>query len=204
MTDTTCELAAIRLRIRKLDRHNRACVRLLALAAIVGGTALLTAAKFNAGTVEASRFLLKDDDGKTVGELENGPKGPRLFFYGDDGQSRVGLFATDGTSGLVLNTKEMTRKVTCYASDDETGVNLDRRGKLRSVLAVEKNGTTAFVMKDADGTPRLTFLDSAKATGLALTRPPGKENGAFLLNEGGSILELIDAKGKVAFRRAEK
>jgi hypothetical protein len=203
---TVEQVAELRQRIARLGQRNQQTARALVALVAVVGVGLLSAARFNrAETITASRFVLRDADNKIAAELENGPKGPRLFLYGDDGQSRVGLFTTETTAGLVLNTTELTRKVTMYASDEETGINLDRRGKLRSVVAVQRNGTTAFVTKDDNGDARLTLIEMGDTAGMALTRKPAKENAALLINSEGTILEMIDSSGKYLFRKsAEK
>jgi hypothetical protein len=77
-------------RVTHLERQNRrmswALLGLAALA-LAGLTSVTVAAAAAPAVVEASQFILKDDDGSKRGEIVVGPGGGgRVLLYGRDGR----------------------------------------------------------------------------------------------------------------------
>ena len=204
MTEVFRELPLLQARLRRLERRARLYRAGLALLLVAASTGLLAAATTGrADTVEATKFILKDAAGRTVMKWDTGPNGPRMFFYAEDGNSRVGIILDKGNPSLTLNTGESTRVALVSADEDETGLVLKRRNVVRMASVITKSGDAVLTLKD-NGKAKCYLIDSDDYTGLGLRGPNRKANAGFAVLKTGPVVELIDDDGKRVFARPEK
>ena len=126
-----------------------------------------------------------------------------MFFYAEDGNSRVGILLDKGNPSLTLNTGESTRLAIVSADEDETGLVLKRRNVVRLASVITKSGDAVLTLKDS-GKAKCYLIDSDDYTGLGLLGPNRKANAGFAVLKTGPVVELIDDDGKRVFVRPEK
>jgi hypothetical protein len=153
VTDCLNRLEAKQRRLRWI------CAVLVLLSVIQTGVVLYVACPVGSWlglprTVEASRFVLVDEQGRVRGEWEV-DQGPRLVLSTEDGIPRATLWVNNnGASSVMLldNKNGAGRAAILSAYDDEAALNLLDAKTLRAALAVNK-GQTGLQLFDAQGKP---------------------------------------------------
>lgn len=98
-------------RLAHLERAHRRLKAVLALALLLGAGGVLLGATCGPGPVEATRFVLRDGQGRERGVLEMAESGgPQLLLIGPEGDLPVALFAAPGgVRGITLSEGEAVR-----------------------------------------------------------------------------------------------
>jgi hypothetical protein len=148
-TYRSTEAATIMERLEHLERQNRRLKRVLVLGFILLGCVALMGASKKGRVIQATEFLLKDNDGQTRASLKMGSAGPHLAFYDANGKAvrallgllpsgpALGLYDSDGKNRISLAISPKGANLTFNDSDE----------KLRSELGMLEEG------------PKLLFLD---------------------------------------------
>jgi hypothetical protein len=152
------------------------------------------------GKVEATAFVLRDDEGRiraTLSGLNGG--GAAVSFYDTKKHLRllVGMNA-GGQPNIQLNdAKEVGRAVLGLDENDSPGCDLsDRQGRRRVRLNVVDRGgeqPAALTFTDGRGSARVTLMHSEKLSGLTLTGP-GEENLSSIVTFEGTAISMIQGK----------
>ncbi|OJW12376.1 MAG: hypothetical protein BGO49_21220 [Planctomycetales bacterium 71-10] len=172
---------------RRLERERRRW-RIVGTVLTVGVGLMATAgAAMNeaAKPVEASEFILRDQEGRARAALTIRPDGtPGLAFYDEKATMRMSLdLGADGDN-----------------DDDTPGVNIyGRDGELRAAMAIRPDGTPGLGFFDKGRNPRLS-LDMAgdESTGVNIYGPGGVLRAAMAIRPDGTPgLGLFDEAGRV-------
>src|SRR3989338_10400780 len=87
----TSEWTAVMKRLEKVEKQNRRFKQIGALALILAGSVLLMGQASPQRTVEATRFVLKDANGKSRAEWITSPSVAALIFDNDAGYASLVL-----------------------------------------------------------------------------------------------------------------
>jgi hypothetical protein len=141
--------------------------------ALAGGF-LMMAVGESPRTVEAEKFVLKDDGGKAGAVLAMTPSGPSLSFFDAEGKRRM-------TMGL--------------GSNGPAVVLFDAHGKSQSWLYSTKD-LGGLVVQGGPAEPRMELRASAAGTNLTLFDEKGEGRVRLSLQGTEPVLRVRDAEGK--------
>jgi len=102
MEPGTSEFAAVMNRLERLEIQNRRFKQIGALALILLGSVFLMGQASPPRTVEATRFVLKDANGKSRTEWTASPSVAALIFDDAAGYASLVLQVDDGNPSLIL------------------------------------------------------------------------------------------------------
>lgn len=194
------------------------------LKATLPALCLVSAGAFVAGstrkrTLEAERFILRDEQGKMRALLGMSPTGPslgiydvasrkrlemalrhdepRLVLYDARGNPMSWFFCTQGASGLALAGKGAARGVEILAGPRGNGVALCDEGGTERARIEYREHAPSVNLRDAKGHLRaaLQLMDNQPV--FALYDGRNKRHGGWAATPDGSALGLYDANGKV-------
>jgi hypothetical protein len=170
-------------------------------------------------TIEAERFILRDEQGKMRAVIGMSPTGPsvaiydrevrkrlemalrqdepRLVLYDAGGNPMSWLFCTRGASGLALAGKGAARGVEILAGARGNGVALCDEGGTERARIEYREHAPSVNLRDAKGNLRaaLQLMDNQPV--FALYDGRNKRHGGWAATPDGSALGLYDAEGKV-------
>lgn len=127
MDKRDADLSDVRFRIEKLERENRRMKRIVALAALIGGSLLLMGQAKPSRTVEAESFLLRDSQGGLRATLDMWHEAPMLRLYDKSGVARAWLSVMgNGEPGLTFYDAAGNQMVMLSAVKDGAGLWLNR------------------------------------------------------------------------------
>jgi hypothetical protein len=179
-------LEKLEIGLVRAKRHNRllltVVIMVFGLLAIAATSDMSSREKI----IEANRFNLLDENGKTRAFLATNKDGTLLAMVGSDGKRRVCLAVANDEPGLALYDADgKLRASLTLLKDGPTLALSDDNGKPRDVLATNKDG------------PMLTLLDGNGKNRACLginktTTPDGK-----VITYPESSLLLFDPNGKV-------
>lgn len=177
MNNDCSEENTLHRRVEKLERQNRA-FKGLATAAVV----FMIGAGFLAGqqpaekTLEANRFVLKDEGGNLRAALEMVEGGPMLRLFDSAGRPRIVEAVTVIGSSIGM---------------------LDAAGKPRAALGSTLTGEPTLTLFDDEGKPRCALAAPNGIPGMILYDANRKQRLAVNLNSSGTpTIALMDTNGK--------
>lgn len=191
-TDTPMETVLTRL--DAVERANRRMKIVGAVVLVLVGAGLLMAqAKPGKRVVEAEKFVLKGEDGKTRGQWLVNPRGVMKLMLQDKDETPRGEWNVElnGTTRLFLHGKAGTPQVVLVA----------HQSGMSSVSLFDQNGPRGFWDMGSDGSLSLTLYDkdansrAVLGTTEFLTTSTGTK-----VTTSESSLVLYDKAGKVIFQ----
>ena len=192
-------------RIETLERENRilrvwaGIVALLFVAILLRASPLVSQGK--PGKVEATAFVLRDDEGRiraTLSGLNGG--GAAVSFYDTKKHLRllVGMNAGGQPSIQLNDANEVGRGVFGLDENDAPGCDLnDRQGRRRLRLNVadrEGGQPSALTFYDAQGKARVALMNADKLSGLTLAGPDEELRSVVGAGSNGTALSMILTK----------
>jgi len=201
-----------------LMRENRAGVAGFALSMLIGACLMVAMERPNR-TVEAEKFILRDETGKVRGALgmtPNGPSfslfdeqgrrratlglgsnGPALVLYDPDGKSRSWLYSAGELTGLVLQGGEAKQRAELAVSTMGANLGLfDANGETRARMGIRGNDP-AVNFRDANGKIRAALGIEGTEPVFALYDANEKRRAGLAVTREGPALGLYDANGKI-------
>lgn len=133
-------------RLEKVEKELAAAKRQIRRLVIGGAVALvcvaiLVAASLRPAQVQARKFVLVDENGKTRAMLAVDEDGPRLRLTDEDGKARAELCVVRTGPVLNLSDKNGSARAGLCVLKDGPVLDLDKgNGKTRALLAVEEGG----------------------------------------------------------------
>lgn len=141
-------------RLDALERRNRWLTRTVMLMGLAFVALVAVGWTSPDGTVEATKFVLRDKDGKertSLGTTDDGTTA--LKFLDADGEMRAVIHvAAGGKPSLGLYDAKGIRAKVCVDTDGSAGIEiLDANGKTRAALGLLDDGSPHLLLKDAEG-----------------------------------------------------
>jgi hypothetical protein len=191
-------------RIERLEKQNRWLKRgMVALVATVGACVVMAADAPKAKIVDAEKFVLRDNDGRTRAVLEIGTHGPRLALLSKDGNDQAVLYVNkDESPGLVLVGPKRDKMIALAETEEEQALLFQQRGAKRLVLATDKAGEALLTFRDGRDKVRTILSGYPADPGLIVNDRGGQNRVRLILEKGEARLELRDEKGKLLLRDA--
>jgi hypothetical protein len=156
MTIDTPEMQTILRRIETVEKENRQLRRIglsvVLMAIVVFGMGQASPTP----TVEASKFVLRDTQGRARAELGMDMDNPTLTFHDSRGYPLIALTADDEPF-LVLNRAGNEEQVTLTAGKDVYGLTLFGKERRKRAMVAVHNDSPAFSLFDEAGKERVVI-----------------------------------------------
>jgi hypothetical protein len=189
------------------------------LFSVLAGGFLMMAAGESPRTLEAEKFVLKDDGGKAGAVLAMTPSGPSLSFFDAEGKRRLTmglgsngpavvlfdangksqswLYSTKDLGGLVVQGGPAQPRMELRASTAGTNLTLfDEKGEGRVRLSLQGAEPTLRI-RDAEGKARLAMGVDELGPVLALYDENEKRRAGLAATSDGPTLGFYDSEGKL-------
>jgi hypothetical protein len=194
------ELEVVMRRLEAVEKENRRLKRGASLALLgLGSLVLMGQARSGSSkTIEAERFVLKDETGNTRSYWGINPNGG--VGMGFLGRSRVMLGTNpDGARIAVQDPNGKTRLSLTSKPDGSFGLDLkDDAETTRAALKVRSDGTPVLELAGKDGQDRVSVVVLPDASaGMLLTDSAGKVRGAVAAQLNGAAgIDFMDKAEK--------
>lgn len=110
-------------------------------------------AQSGAKAIQATRFIVEDENGKPRAELSMGKQGPQLAMWNENGKPRIYLGVNDLGKWLSLWDENGTHRGSLAVRQDGPAVTLnDENGKPRARVRVLKDGPQFLLTDENDKT----------------------------------------------------
>jgi hypothetical protein len=153
------DTATIMERLEHLERQNRGLKRALVLGFVLLGCFALMGASKKGRSVQATEFLLKDNEGQTRASLRMGSAGPGLAFYDANGKAvrallgvlpagpALGLYDPDGKNRISLGISAKGANLTFNDSDEKLRSELGMLEEGPNLLFLDHDGKTVYKVR---------------------------------------------------------
>ena len=140
------EITELRNQVRTLKRIVYGFGCLLVAGVVVGATSLQTVPE----VIQAKRFEVVNDDGKTVAEIFADEDGGALRILNKDGQPVVGFFADEDGGMLGISNKDGTPVSGLYSDKDGGVLRIYSKdgASVATIFAREDGGAFGILNKD--------------------------------------------------------
>ncbi|MGE3817891.1 MAG: hypothetical protein AB7I30_00500 [Isosphaeraceae bacterium] len=171
------------------------------LIALVGASAQVGDVSVRATVVEASRFVVRDAEGRERARLAMGEDhSPRLVFSDDQGRVRLQIsVAPNGSPGVrLLDETQKAEAGLAVSGGGRPGLVLnDQSGRTRASLTIQQDGGPTLNLRDEKGKARVV-LDASPDGAHGLSLRDSDENlrlSAVILPGGFPGLNVVDGEG---------
>ncbi len=155
---------------------------------VVGGT--------GKRTIEAERFILRDEQGKMRALLGMSATGPSLSFYDQEVRKKIDLGLRRGEPRIVFFNLKGDPMSWFYSTHASSGLVLAGKGASRGVEIFTGNGGSTVAVCDERGTERARVEYHDKAPSIHLRDAKGKVRAALQLVDSEPLFALFDGSNQ--------
>ncbi|MBF0409327.1 MAG: hypothetical protein HQM10_18450 [Candidatus Riflebacteria bacterium] len=194
-------IISIEKRIEAIERENRILRRSLLIFVIAFSAiflqGLLPEKSARGKTIEAEKFVLKSNSGKTRGVWEAKDSSTIFSMFDENGIQRLSFGVSNTDESITLNDANGNPRIkVSFAEGDSAIILLDGNKKIRTGIYLNAQGP-CFDFKDANGRRRIGMLITDDGPGFSLLHSNGKCGLGFVIAKDIPSMVFTDPWGKI-------